>query len=194
MRGVKQHSVCFSRTGGGQHATFERPNTKDRREQVLRNFGKNQTGEQGLRRASMGTVRPSTSISRARARQHCRRCPVAGADALPRGGRGGGQQRRYRQRGQLQLHAARAHAHGSTPPCDNTKGYSSTDLAMGFANVRAGTNTKGYSSTYLAMGFANVRAGTQKRRGPCTRSRARSYLQQTRNGARPRAKPLGECM
>ena len=25
-------------------------------------------------------------------------------------------------------------------------------------------NTKGYSSTYLAMGFANVRAGTQKRR------------------------------
>ena len=24
-------------------------------------------------------------------------------------------------------------------------------------------NTKGYSSTYLAMGFANVRAGTQKR-------------------------------
>ena len=26
-------------------------------------------------------------------------------------------------------------------------------------------NTKGYSSTYLAMGFANVRAGTQKRRG-----------------------------
>ena len=27
------------------------------------------------------------------------------------------------------------------------------------------SNTKGYSSTYLAMGFANVRAGTQKRRG-----------------------------
>ena len=27
-------------------------------------------------------------------------------------------------------------------------------------------NTKGYSSTYLAMGFAKVRAGTQKRRGP----------------------------
>jgi hypothetical protein len=26
-------------------------------------------------------------------------------------------------------------------------------------------NTKGYSSTYLAMGFADVRAGTQKRRG-----------------------------
>ena len=26
-------------------------------------------------------------------------------------------------------------------------------------------NTKGYSSTYLAMGCANVRAGTQKRRG-----------------------------
>ena len=26
-------------------------------------------------------------------------------------------------------------------------------------------NTKGYSSTYLAMGFANVRAGTQKRHG-----------------------------
>ena len=26
-------------------------------------------------------------------------------------------------------------------------------------------NTKGYSSTHLAMGFANVRAGTQKRRG-----------------------------
>ena len=26
-------------------------------------------------------------------------------------------------------------------------------------------NTKGYSSTYLAMGFAGVRAGTQKRRG-----------------------------
>ena len=26
-------------------------------------------------------------------------------------------------------------------------------------------NTKGYSSTYLAMGFANVRAGTHKRRG-----------------------------
>ena len=26
-------------------------------------------------------------------------------------------------------------------------------------------NTKGYSSTYLAMGFANVREGTQKRRG-----------------------------
>ena len=26
-------------------------------------------------------------------------------------------------------------------------------------------NTKGYSSAYLAMGFANVRAGTQKRRG-----------------------------
>ena len=26
-------------------------------------------------------------------------------------------------------------------------------------------NTKGYSSTYLAMGFANVRAGTQTRRG-----------------------------
>ena len=25
------------------------------------------------------------------------------------------------------------------------------------------SNTKGYSSTYLAMGFANVRAGTQKR-------------------------------
>ena len=25
-------------------------------------------------------------------------------------------------------------------------------------------NTKGYSSTYLAMGFANVRAGTLKRR------------------------------
>ena len=25
-------------------------------------------------------------------------------------------------------------------------------------------NTKRYSSTYLAMGFANVRAGTQKRR------------------------------
>ena len=76
-------------------------------------------------------------------------------------------------------------------------------LAMGFANVRAGTrvlmlvlvqavargggtrargpcgagdaargpsmpalNTKEYSSTYLAMGFANVRAGTQKRRVP----------------------------
>ena len=30
-------------------------------------------------------------------------------------------------------------------------------------------NTKGYSSTYLAMGFANVRAGTQKRRGISTR-------------------------
>ena len=50
----------------------------------------------------------------------------------------------------------------------NTKGYSSTYLAMGFANVRAGTrspglqlNTKGYSSTDLAMGFANVRAGTR---------------------------------
>ena len=27
------------------------------------------------------------------------------------------------------------------------------------------SNTKGYSSTYLAMGFANVRVGTQKRRG-----------------------------
>ena len=26
-------------------------------------------------------------------------------------------------------------------------------------------NTKGYSSTYLAMGFANARAGTQTRRG-----------------------------
>ena len=26
------------------------------------------------------------------------------------------------------------------------------------------SNAKGYSSTYLAMGFANVRAGTQKRR------------------------------
>ena len=26
------------------------------------------------------------------------------------------------------------------------------------------SNTKGYSSTYLAMGFANVRAGTQIRR------------------------------
>ena len=26
-------------------------------------------------------------------------------------------------------------------------------------------NTKGYSRTYLAMGFANVRAGTQTRRG-----------------------------
>ena len=25
-------------------------------------------------------------------------------------------------------------------------------------------NTKGYSSTHLAMGFANVRAGTQERR------------------------------
>ena len=41
--------------------------------------------------------------------------------------------------------------------CGNTKGYSSTNLAMGFANVRAVT---WYSSTYLAMGFANVRAGT----------------------------------
>ena len=28
--------------------------------------------------------------------------------------------------------------------------------------VRYCGNTKGYSSTYLAMGFANVRAGTQK--------------------------------
>ena len=31
--------------------------------------------------------------------------------------------------------------------------------------TRKGLNTKGYPSTYLAMGFANVRAGTQKRRG-----------------------------
>ena len=30
--------------------------------------------------------------------------------------------------------------------------------------TRKGLNTKGYPSTYLAMGFANVRAGTQKRR------------------------------
>ena len=29
----------------------------------------------------------------------------------------------------------------------------------------AAGNTNGYSSTYLAMGFANVRAGTHKRRG-----------------------------
>ena len=28
-----------------------------------------------------------------------------------------------------------------------------------------GLNTKGYSSTYLAMGFANVRAGTWSRYG-----------------------------
>ena len=82
--------------------------------------------------------------------------------------------------------AAAAEASADTPmgeaaPCVNTKVYSSTYLAMGFANVRAGTrvltlvlvqggltkvlaegtNTKGYSSTYLAMGFANVRAGTR---------------------------------
>ena len=30
--------------------------------------------------------------------------------------------------------------------------------------ARKGLNAKGYPSTYLAMGFANVRAGTQKRK------------------------------
>ena len=35
----------------------------------------------------------------------------------------------------------------------------------GVARHQHPLNTKGYSSTYLAMGFANVRAGTQKRRG-----------------------------
>ena len=37
------------------------------------------------------------------------------------------------------------------------------------ASVRTTRNTKGYSSTHLAMGFANVRAGTQKRREIGTR-------------------------
>ena len=62
------------------------------------------------------------------------------------------------------------------PVQPNTKGYSSTYLAMGFAHPlqesvvffcgapAACGNTQGYSSTYLAMGFANVRAGTQRRR------------------------------
>ena len=45
---------------------------------------------------------------------------------------------------------------GPSMPALNTKGYSSTYLAMGFANVRAGTQKRR---------GANVRAGTQKRRG-----------------------------
>ena len=32
--------------------------------------------------------------------------------------------------------------YGPSMPALNTKGYSSTDLAMGFANVRAGTQTR----------------------------------------------------
>ena len=36
------------------------------------------------------------------------------------------------------------------PPCCNTKGYSSTDLAMGFAHVRAGTpKRRGARGTFL---------------------------------------------
>ena len=35
---------------------------------------------------------------------------------------------------------------------------------LGVLSVGACGNTKGYSSTYLAMGFASVRAGTQTRR------------------------------
>ena len=44
---------------------------------------------------------------------------------------------------------------------------------------RAKSNTKGYSSTYLAMGFANGRAGTQKRRAPpsCIAGWARTAAQ-----------------
>ena len=37
----------------------------------------------------------------------------------------------------------------------------------GPVNACSTGNTKGYSSTYLAMGFANVRAGTQKRVSFC---------------------------
>ena len=33
-------------------------------------------------------------------------------------------------------------------------------VARASVEVRKPVNTKGYSSTYLAMGFANVRAGT----------------------------------
>ena len=40
---------------------------------------------------------------------------------------------------------------GETDLRGNTKGYSSTYLAMGFANVRAGTNTKGYSSKFASL-------------------------------------------
>ena len=43
-------------------------------------------------------------------------------------------------------------------------------------------NTKGYSSTYLVMGFANVRAGTQKCRG-------KSSLQPRQEERRPASAP-----
>ena len=42
-------------------------------------------------------------------------------------------------------------------------------VKIGRVGTRSLSNTKWYSSTYLAMGFANVRAGTQKRREINTR-------------------------
>ena len=53
-----------------------------------------------------------------------------------------------------------------------------------------GYNTKGYSSTYLAMGFANVRAGTQKRRGVISGCWERASLRRAHR-QRPTPQPSG---
>ena len=74
------------------------------------------------------------------------------AHVVPRGSRGRG--------GPFEVHASRCRARA----CHHVVRNQDSSHARAHTHL---SNTKGYSSTYLAIGFANVRAGTQKRRDGC---------------------------